>query len=406
MFRYLIIMLLFFYNNIYANILQNAIDNAPANSILKLPAGIYEGNINISKPLSIVAKEDGVVIKGDGDGNVISISASGVKLKNLKIINSGKRRDMLDAAIYAKNITSMQINNCIVEKSHIGVFLENVSNSKILNSTFISKDKDIDLRGDGLRLWFSHNNIIKNNKFISIRDVVMMRSNSNNISNNIMRECRYSVFSYHSKFNFIKNNDIKNSSVGIYIEGSLGTKIRKNIIKGKLGSATSMGILLKATSDARVSKNSIGECNQAFYIDNSPMKVGTKNYIFENKIMYSTRGLDFRGFSLKNVIQKNILHANMDNIMTDSHKGRTNENTIQENYWDDYEGFDLNSDNIGDTSYIKYLYFDQIWVKNPKVRFFYGSPVVSMINFMLKVAPFMEPIFLIEDSKPIYKIDI
>jgi nitrous oxidase accessory protein len=203
----------------------------------------------------------------------------------------------------------------------------------------------------------------------------------------------------------VQNNEIKNSSVGIYIAGSLGTKVTNNTVKGSLGSATSMGILLKGASDTSIKENSIGQCNQALYIDKSPMKQDTKNWILDNKIMFTTIGLDFRGSSYRNVIKKNDLFGNMDNIMTDSYTGRTNENEITGNYWDDYEGFDLDMDNVGDTSYKKYLYFDQIWIKHPEVRFFYGSPIVSILNFMLKIAPFVEPIFLMEDEKPRFKIE-
>ncbi len=163
-----------------------------------------------------------------------------------------------------------------------------------------------------------------------------------------------------------------------------------------------MGIMLMGASNTKIEQNTLAQCNQALYIDNSPMKIETKNWIFDNKIVYSTRGLDFRGISLNNVIKRNLLLGNMDNIMSDSHKGRTNENEITGNYWDDYEGFDMNKDNVGDTSYKKYLYLDQLWVKNPELKFFYGSPLYSMVNFLLKLAPFMEPIFVIEDEKPIF----
>jgi len=56
-----------------ANILQEAIDNAPSGSILKLPAGVYKGNITIDKPLTIIGKEAGVIIDGEGKGTVIKV---------------------------------------------------------------------------------------------------------------------------------------------------------------------------------------------------------------------------------------------------------------------------------------------------------------------------------------------
>jgi len=39
------------------------------------------------------------------------------------------------------------------------------------------------------------------------------------------------------------------------------------------------------------------------------------------------------------------------------------------------------------------------------VKFFYGSPVISLLNFLAKLAPFSEPIFLLEDKKPKVKLE-
>mgnify|MGYP005990229337 CR=1 FL=1 len=402
----IIFIIIILISNIYANLLQVAINKAPSFSVLKLPKGTYLGNITISKPLTLIGINKGVIIQGEQNSNVITINSSNVKLENLEVINSGKRRDTLDAAILVNNSKNVELKNLIIKKSHIGIFLDYVSDSIIHGNKISSDDPNIDLRGDGVRLWFSQNNKIVNNSFKNVRDIVLMQSNNNTVSNNKMNDCRYSVLTSHSNNTRIENNEIINSSVGIYLQASKGGYVSNNNIKGSLGSATSMGILLKGASNTTVENNYMGMCNQAFYIDNSPMKQGMKNWIYNNQIMYSTRGFDFRGFSLKNVIKGNILLGNMDNIMTESYKGRMNTNEIEGNYWDDYEGFDLNKDNIGDSSYKKYLYIDQIWVKNPEVKFFYGAPILSILNFILKMAPFVEPVFLIEDEKPIFNYEI
>lgn len=56
-----------------ANVLQEAIDAAPSGSILRLPKGVYKGNLVINKPLTIIGKEAGVVIDGENKGTVIQI---------------------------------------------------------------------------------------------------------------------------------------------------------------------------------------------------------------------------------------------------------------------------------------------------------------------------------------------
>lgn len=386
-----------------ANLLQEAIDSAPIGATIKLSAGIYKGNIVINKPITILGKEEGVIIEGSSSQNVITIKSSSVKLENLKIIKSGSRLDSMDAAIFINNSQKITIQKCVIEDSLYGIFMDNVSNSAILNNKISSNGQDIGLRGDALRLWFSHNNIIEGNSFIKSRDIVLMRSNSNTLSNNYIQECRYAIFTEHSKDIIIDSNIIKDSAVSILLEGSRDINITKNSISGRYGTQTNLGILFRGASNVRIESNNIWQCNQALYIDNSPKIRDTKNWILDNRISYNTRGLNFKNESVRNVIKSNELFGNMDNIMTDSYNGKSNENEIESNYWDDYEGFDRNQDNIGDSSYKKYLYLDQLWVSNPKLLFFYGSPVLSMLNFLLKVAPFMEPIFLVEDKKPIFK---
>lgn len=388
--------------NVNANLLQKSIDNASAGSIIKLSEGTYNGNIVINKPITLEGQGEKTLIQGENKDNIITINSSYVTLKNLKIIKSGNRLEKLDSAVFIKNAKQINIENCVIDESLFGIFMDNVSDSKIIKNKISSNGESVGLRGDGIRLWFSNNNLIKDNVVKKSRDVVMMRSNKNIVIGNQIEDSRYAIYSYHSKKNVIKNNIVNDSAVGIFIQGSLNIEVKNNTIKGHHGASTSMGIMLMGASNTKVEQNTLAQCNQALYIDNSPMKINTKNWILDNEIMYSTRGLDFRGKSLENVIKKNILLGNMDNIMSDSHKGRTNENEITGNYWDDYEGFDINKDNIGDNSYKKYLYLDQLWVKNPELRFFYGSPLYSMLNFLLKLAPFMEPIFVIEDEKPIF----
>ena len=95
----------------------------------------------------------------------------------------------------------------------------------------------------------------------------------------------------------------------------------------------------------------------------------------------------------------------MENIVNDTKRADINKNGWDGNYWDDYEGFDTDGDGIGDTPYYSFYYADKMWLYNPNVKFFYGSPVIGIINFLAKLAPFSEPMFLLKDEHPkIHKI--
>ena len=400
------IIILFFFifcNLLNANILQDAIDNAKEGSILKLPKGIYKGSIKINKPISIIGKEEGVIIDGLGEGTVIEINSPYVTIKNLTIIGSGERHDKLDAAIKISNSKQSEISDNIIKDCLFGIDVSMSNNSIISNNYITSKDLDLGLRGDGLRLWYSNDNIVSKNKLINSRDMIVWYSHGNEISENYGENNRYSLHFMYAGKNYVKNNTYKFNSVGIFFMYSKDTLASGNIIKSSLG-ATGMGMGLKDVSNFTLEDNTVIYCAQGIYIDRSPFEPDTKNWIENNKILYNAEALHFHSLSENNVIKGNNILGNIEDVINDSRGSNTYKNEIVNNYWDNYEGFDKNGDNIGDTPHKVFQYADQLWVYNPNVKFFYGSPVISLLNFLAKLAPFSQPVFLMSDKEPKLKI--
>jgi len=403
MFKVFFLITVFFTSHMSANVLQEAIDSAPEGSILKLPAGVYKGNLTINKPLTIIGKEDGAIIDGEGNGTVIIVKSSFVTLKNLKIVGSGARHENLDAAIKITDAKQCEVSNCVIEDCLFGIDMQMVKNSIISNNKITSKNFELGLKGDGLRLWYSNDNIVKKNSLIHSRDMVVWYSHGNTIEETSGEYCRYSLhFMYAGKNNVI-NNSYKYNSVGIFFMYSKDTIATGNIIKSSLG-ATGMGIGLKEVTNFTLKNNTVLYCAQGMYIDRSPFEPDTKNWIEDNKILYNSEALHFHSLSEDNIIKNNKIMGNIEDVVNDGAASKTYNNDIRENFWDNYEGFDKDGDNIGDTPHRVYRYADQLWIYNPNVKFFYGSPVISLLNFLAKLAPFSKPLFLLEDKKPIVKI--
>jgi len=402
MFKYLFIILVLF-TQAYAGILQDAIDNAKEGSILKLPAGVYKGKIIIDKPLTIIGKEDGVVIDGGGEGTVININSSFVTLKNLRVTGSGDRHDKLDAAIKLNNASQCEVSNVTIDDCLFGIDAQMLNNSILSNNHITSKDLDLGLRGDGLRLWYSNDNLVKGNTLSKSRDMVIWYSHGNEIVDNYGEYCRYSLHFMYAGKNIVKNNHYKFNSVGIFFMYSKDTIAIGNTVRSSLG-ATGMGIGLKDVSNFTIKDNTVIYCAQGLYIDRSPFEPDTHNWIEGNKILYNAEALHFHSMSENNIIKDNAIMGNIEDIVNDSRGSKTNDNEIVGNYWDNYAGFDRNGDNIGDTPHRVYQYADQLWAYNPDVKFFYGSPVMSLLNFLAKLAPFSQPLFLLEDEKPKVRI--
>jgi len=402
-FVYLLSYSLIFCNLLLANILQETIDKAPDGAILKLPNGVYKGNIIINKPISIIGNDKNkVIIQGDGNSTVVIAKGSYITIKNLTIQGSGSRHEALDAGIKLSDGKQNEISNCTIKDCLFGIDLQMVSNSIVSNNTITSKDVDLGLRGDGLRLWYSNDNILRKNHITKSRDFVVWYSHGNLIEENIGEFGRYSLHFMYAGKNIVKKNVYKHNTVGIFFMYSRDTEAYDNIIMSSMGT-TGIGIGLKDATNFTIKNNTILYCAKGFYIDRSPFQPDERNFIENNKILYNSVAIQFHSVSENNKIVNNIFKGNMENVYDDSGAKiiHSIKNEWNQNFWDDYEGFDKNKDGIGDTPHNIYYYADQIWISRPNVRFFYGSTVISVLNFLAKLAPFSEPMKLLTDPKPL-----
>ena len=398
----LFLLLLILTSYSFANILQEAIDKASPYSTINLSNATYIGNITINKPLNIIGKDDNVIIKGTSSGSVIKINSSNVTLKNLTITNSGDRMDKIDSAISIQKALHVEINNCKLLNSLYGIDMDMVSSSKILNNDITSKNKDISLRGNALKMYYSHNNLIQDNTIEYSRDVTLNYSNNNIFKNNTFKHNRFSThLSMSNKNKFISNKYVYNS-VSIMLMGAMDTNITNNTIQSSNG-ASGIGIVMGKVSNLIFEHNVVKYNAKALYIEGLEKRKGIKRYINHNDIIYNGEALHFHASIKDNKITHNNIYGNIDDVVKDSGSKFSNSNIVEYNYWDRYAGFDRDKDGIGDTPHSIYQYADQLWHYNHKVKFFYASPIMTLMNFLANLAPFIEPNLLLVDEKPIFK---
>ena len=397
--RWLYILLISFLPLIAENTLQKAIDAAAPGSLLELPSGVYKGNIVISKPLIIDGKNQKAIIEGSGKGTVVRIKSSYVTIKNLTIRHSGQEHENLAAGIAIKNAKHVKVLNCKIIDVLFGIDLQQVSESDISGNYITSKHFSLGLRGDAIRLWYSNDNTVKNNRIIKSRDFIVWYSHGNLIEKNYSEYCRYSLHFMYTGKNMVKDNTFKHNSVGIFFMYSQDTEAYGNVIENSLGT-TGLGIGLKDCSNYTLKGNTMIYCARGLYLDRSPFQPGTHNYIEGNKLLYNSIAVKFHSLSIANIFKKNIIKGNIENVVNDSFNRKVTQNAWNGNYWDNYQGFDRNNDGIGDTPHIEKFYADRMWHSNPDIRFFYGSPVITIINFLSKLAPLSEPVILAIDKQP------
>jgi nitrous oxidase accessory protein len=378
--------------------LQDLVNAAPAGSVLKPPAGVYSGPLVIDKPLTI----DGggaVTIDGGGKGTVVVLAASDSVLRGLRLVGSGASHDSDDACLNVRGdrnlIERLQIDDCL-----FGIDLKKANDNVVRGNHIRSKPFDLGTRGDSLRLWYSHRNLIADNLIEDARDMVAWYSNDNRYLDNTARRSRYSIHFMFASNNLVEGNRFHDNAVGVYVMYSGGGAIRNNLFSRANG-PTGMAVGFKEASDVLVEGNEIIYCAIGVGLDMSPFEPDSTISIRGNRIAYNGVGISFLADKEGTLVAGNRFEGNLSQVaMGDA--GSARNNVWRGNYWDDYQGFDRDRDGQGDRPHELYAYADQLWMAIPYARFFRNAPVLEMLDFLERLAPFSAPVLLLRDQDPVF----
>ena len=75
-----------------------------------------------------------------------------------------------------------------------------------------------------------------------------------------------------------------------------------------------------------------------------------------------------------------------------------NRNNVDRNYWDKYEGYDLNKDGYGDVPFHPLSLFSMLAEQNENVLFFFHSFLMNILDATEKVLPSITPDNYVDNS--------
>ena len=378
--------------------LQVLIEQTPEGDVVPLEPGRYTGPVIIEKAVILDGKGQ-VTIDGLEKGSVLLLKADGVVVKNMIITNSGNSHDRVDAGILVRSSRNRILNNKI-ENTLFGIDLQEAHENMIIGNEISSKNATLGLRGDGIRGWASHRNIFRQNKIHDSRDMVIWYSNDNIIEENEGWNNRYSLHFMYSGGNKVRRNTYHHNTVGIFLMYSRDITVEQNVIKYSLG-GTGVGIGLKEVDNMTVQNNKIVYCTSGLYFDLSPFQPDRYNFFRANIIAYNVIGADFNSTLSRNILKGNAFIDNLEPVRVRG-SGVASENLWEGNYYSNYEGFDRDRDGYGDFVHNHDIYLDTLWMNNDWMLLFSGSPVVSVLNLLAKLAPISEPRRLMTDRKPVF----
>lgn len=375
--------------------LQLFVDLTPEHGVLRPPAGIYSGPVVITRPITLDGQGT-VTLDGGGEGTVLTVRANGATVRGLRITGSGNTYDGVDAGLLVE-ADGVLVEDNTIEDTLFGIHLRRANGNTLRANHIRSRGADPNLRGDAIRLWYSHDNLIEANEIHDSRDLVFANANDNRILGNEIRDSRVGMQFVFANGNLIQGNDLRANATGILALYSNDLTIRAN----RLWNArhhSGAALAVKESSGVAIEDNEVVHCAVGLQA-NSPTHPESALQTTGNRFAYNDVAMYFYGEKGGHTIHGNRFEKNFTDIAV-SHPHAARGNDWRDNFWDEYAGFDRDGDGVGDLPHEVYAYADRIWMDWPLARFFRGSLAMEMIDFLERLAPFSQPEPLLSDPAP------
>ncbi|HEX6223298.1 MAG TPA: nitrous oxide reductase family maturation protein NosD [Chryseolinea sp.] len=379
--------------------LKKAIALAQNGDTIVVEAGLYkEGNIILEKSLTILG-HNLPVLDGEHKYEILTIHADNVTIQGLKFINTGVASINDIAAIKILDSKGIHITNNQFENAFFGIYLANSSQSRIENNVLTAKGTYENQIGNGIHLWKCehvtiHNNVVKGHRDGIYFEFVTNSLITNNHSEGNLRYGLHFMFSHNDDYLY---NRFINNGAGVAVMYTKNVKMIGNLFEQNWGSSA-YGLLLKDIRDSQVSQNQFTENSIGIHLE------GVSRTQFEsNTFKANGYAIRLQASSDDNVFTKNNFSSNTFDMATN---GTLVLNKINNNYWDKYQGYDLNKDGIGDVPFHPVSIYAIIVERIPAAVLLWRSFLVTLIDRAEKAIPVLTPENLKDDFPTMKPYDL
>lgn len=375
--------------------ISSALSFAKSGDTVLVDAGLYfEKNLIITKPVVLKGIHH-PVLDGEHKYEIISIKSPDVVVDGFKLQHSGVSSIVDYAGIKIYNVRNASILNNIIDDAFFGIYAQYGTNCLIQNNTLTAKAKEEQQSGNGIHCWKSDSMRIIGNNVTGHRDGIYFEFVTNSIiwRNTSTKNIRYGLHFMFSNNDTYAVNRFENNGAGVAVMFSNHVKMFSNYFRENWGDAA-YGILLKEISDSHIQGNVFEKNTSGIYFEGASRIQMEKN-IFRN----NGWALKIQASCMDIVLEKNNFIGNTFDVGTN---GSLVLNTFKNNYWDKYEGYDLNKDNIGDIPYRPVSMYSMIVEKNPPAMILFRSFITSLMDKTEKVIPSLTPENL-KDENPLMK---
>jgi nitrous oxidase accessory protein len=377
------------------NTIKGALLIAKDGDTLSVHGGEYhEQNIIINKKIYLKGI-DKPVLDGDGKYEILTVHANDVVIEGFTIRRTGFSSLNELAGIKIYNCRNVTIKHNTFKEVYFGVYLQGAVNCVVKDNELNGNGGAETTSGDGIHCWKSDSLQITHNGIHHFRDGIYLEFVTasliwrNTSENNI----RYGLHFMTAHNNAYITNIFRYNGAGVAVMYTHGVRMFNNYFEDNTGDAA-FGLLLKEITDSNISGN--------HFINNTSgifMEGGNRIVVQSNLFKSNGWALKIEANCSDVTVSNNNYIANTFDIST---HGSLVLNTFNNNYWDKYEGYDINKDNMGDVPYRPVSMYSMLVEQNPTLMMLYRSFITTLMDKTEKVLPSLIPEDLI-DNGPLMK---
>jgi nitrous oxidase accessory protein len=380
--------------------IKKAVELAQNFDTIYIEKGIYkEGNITISKSISLIGEKQ-TILDGENKFEILTLSGNDFIVKGITFKNSGYSSMNDYAAIKLIDASGFVIENNTIINASFAIHISNSHDFHVTSNFISGTPKEEQNTGNGIHLWKCNHATIENNHIAGHRDGIYFEFVTQSLiqNNYSTKNIRYGLHFMFSHYDEYTSNTFHDNGAGVAVMFSNHIKMNKNKFEKNMG-GSAYGILLKEISDGWIYENVFSENTVGIYMEGS-----NRMDIKKNKFLSNGYAIRVQASCSDNVVENNNFMGNTFDVATN---GSLVLNTFNKNYWDKYEGYDLNHDGTGDVPYHPVSLYAMIIQDNPIAVMFLRSFMVTLLDKTEKVIPSITPENLRDDSpvmKPIKEI--
>ncbi|MEQ1666104.1 MAG: nitrous oxide reductase family maturation protein NosD, partial [Bdellovibrionales bacterium] len=308
------------------------------------PGTYFENKIIIDRSMKLSGKPGAVIDGQNLAEHIIIVSHDDVTIQNLTLQNTGTSYIQEVSAIRILSSKNCQILNNRFENTTYAIYFEKSDLSIVKNNIIKGSAKDESSGGNGIHIWTGSDYTIEGNDITGHRDGIYFEfvKSAKVLNNTVHNNIRYGLHFMSSHYCEYRHNVFSNNESGVAVMYSRFITMDSNRFEKSSGAA-SYGLLLKDIYTSEITNNIFEDNTVGVFMEST-----NRTNFLNNQYHHNGWAMRVMGDCDLNIFKHNNITENTFDVATNSDH---NLNTFSENYWSQYEGYDLNHDGIGDVPY-------------------------------------------------------